>query len=84
MDSIDDMLGELPLPPYVTAEDVTFAVKAVTVHAAEQWPEGPRCRNDRAPHPCRLHRWGHRVLIERGLSECDIEALVAEQTARQP
>ncbi|WP_319462733.1 hypothetical protein [Micromonospora sp. RTP1Z1] len=84
MDSIDDILGELPLPPYATAEDVTFAVKAVTVHAAEQWPEDPRCRSDRAPHPCRLHRWGRRVMILRGLSEPEIEALVAEQTARQP
>ncbi|MGW9193071.1 hypothetical protein [Micromonospora chersina] len=84
MDSTDDILGELPLPPYVTAEDVTFAVKAVTVHAAEQWPDGQRCRNDRAPHPCRLHRWGRRVLTCRGLSEREIEALVPEQTARQP
>ncbi|GAB3849916.1 hypothetical protein GCM10029963_35250 [Micromonospora andamanensis] len=40
MDSIDEVLGELPMPPYVTAEDVGFAVRAVTVHAAEQWPEG--------------------------------------------
>lgn len=84
MDSIDGTLGELPLPPYITAEDVAFAVKAVTVHAAEQWPDGTRCRNDRAPHPCRLHRWGRRVLSRRGLSEREIEALVAEQTARQP
>ncbi|WP_233512635.1 hypothetical protein [Micromonospora deserti] len=48
--SIDEVLGELPMPPYVTAEDVGFAVRALTVHAAEQWPDGPRCRNDRAPH----------------------------------
>ena len=47
MDSIDEILGELPLPPHVTAENVTLAVKAVTVHAAEQWPDGPRCRTDR-------------------------------------
>jgi hypothetical protein len=52
MDSIDEVLGELPLPLYVTAEDVGFAVRAVTVHAAEQWPEGPRCRNDRIRVGC--------------------------------
>lgn len=34
MDSIDDILGEVPLPPYVTVEDVTFAIKAISVHAA--------------------------------------------------
>ena len=81
MDSIDNILGELPLPPYVTAEDVGFAVKAVTVHAPEQWPDGPRCRNDRAPHPCRLHRWGRRVLNRRGLTDRQIQTLIAEQEA---
>ncbi|MCO1616545.1 hypothetical protein M8C11_17645 [Micromonospora sp. CPM1] len=81
MDSIERILGDIPLPPYVTAEDVTFAVRAITVHAPEQWPEGPRCRNDRAPHPCRLHRWGQRVLDLRGLTDRQIHTLVAEQTA---
>ncbi|PZG00856.1 hypothetical protein [Micromonospora deserti] len=83
MQSIDEVLGELPMPPYVTAEDVTFAVKAVAVHAAEQWPDGLRCRNDRAPHPCRLHRWGRRVLDQRGLTNGQIQALIAEQDASQ-
>ncbi|MEU3113397.1 hypothetical protein ACIODS_31800 [Micromonospora chalcea] len=81
MDSIDRILGDIPLPPYVTAEDVAFAIRAITVHAPEQWPEGPRCRNDRAPHPCRLHRWGRRVLDQRGLTDRQVHALVAEQTA---
>ncbi|MFF0372068.1 hypothetical protein [Micromonospora sp. NPDC005087] len=83
MDSVDEILGELPLPPYITAEDVTFAVGAVTVHAAQQWPVGLRCRNDRAPHPCRLHRWGRQVLDQRGLTDCQIHALIAEQNAPQ-
>ncbi|SCG72892.1 hypothetical protein GA0070609_4773 [Micromonospora echinaurantiaca] len=83
MDSIDEVLGELPLPPYVTAEDVGFAVKALAVHAAEQWPDGPRCRNDRAPHPCRLHRWGQRVLDQRGLTDRQVQVLIAEQQAPQ-
>ncbi|MFF4876332.1 hypothetical protein [Micromonospora sp. NPDC000668] len=84
MDSIDEILSELPLPPYVTAEDVSFAVKAVTVHAAEQWPEGRRCRNDRAPHPCHLHHRGRRVLDQRGLTNRHICALIDEQKAQQP
>jgi hypothetical protein len=83
MDSIDEILGELPLPPFVTAEDITFAVKALTVHAAEQWPNGQRCCNDGAPHPCRLHRWGRRVLDQRGLTDRQIRALIAEQEAPQ-
>ncbi|MGW3809322.1 hypothetical protein [Micromonospora sp. NPDC005113] len=83
MDSIDTILGELPLSPYVTSEAVTFAVKAVTVHAAQQWPEGPRCRNDRAPCPCQLHLWGRRLLDECGLTERQIRALITEREAPQ-
>ncbi|MFI7606709.1 hypothetical protein ACIBTV_16430 [Micromonospora sp. NPDC049366] len=84
MDPIDEVLGDLPLPPYVTAEDVGFAIRAVTVHAPEQWPDGQRCRNDRARHPCRLHRWGRRVLDERGLTDRQVQLLIAEQMAPRP
>ena len=82
MNSIDEVLGELPMPPYVTAEDVGFAVRAIAVHAPEQSRDGSFCRNDRAPHPCRLHRWGRRVLAERGYSEERISEMVAEQRER--
>jgi DivIVA domain-containing protein len=34
------VLGEVPLPPYVTVEDVGFAVRAVVVHAAVDGPAG--------------------------------------------
>ena len=81
MNPIDEVLGELPMPPYITAEDVGFAVRAIAVHAPEQWPDGPFCRNDHAPHPCRLHRWGRRVLAERGLSEAQVHELVAAHEA---
>ncbi|MGC5029556.1 hypothetical protein [Micromonospora sp. DT229] len=84
MESLDDVLGDIPLPPYITAEDVTFALRAITVHAAQEWPDGPRCRNDRAPHPCRLHRWGRRVLAERGLTDQQIQTMLAEQEAARP
>ncbi|MBE1486763.1 hypothetical protein [Plantactinospora soyae] len=81
MDRIDEVLGEVPLPPYVTAEDVDFAVRAIAVHAPEQGPDGLRCRNDQAAHPCRLHRWGQRVLAERGLSEAQVRASVTHHEA---
>ncbi|MFG2060083.1 hypothetical protein ACGFIK_01505 [Micromonospora sp. NPDC048871] len=84
MESLDDVLGDIPLPPYITAEDVTFALRAITVHAAQEWPDGPRCRNDRAPHPCRLHRWGRRVLTQRGLTDQQITTMLAEQEAARP
>lgn len=32
-------------------------------------------------HPCRLHRWGLRVLDRRGLTGRQIADLVAERTA---
>ncbi|MCW3815532.1 hypothetical protein ONA91_13820 [Micromonospora sp. DR5-3] len=46
---------------------------AVVVHAAEEWPAGPKCCNDGAAYPCRLHR---RVLAAHGLNERQIDALV--------
>lgn len=75
-DPVGEALGEVPLPLYVTVEDLHFAVLAVVVHAPEQWPAGPVCRNDAAPHPCRLHRWGRRVLQMYGLSDQEIDELV--------
>ncbi|WP_433531977.1 hypothetical protein ACQPYA_07905 [Micromonospora sp. CA-263727] len=81
MESADGILDDIPLPPHVSTEDVTFAVRAISVHAPEPCPDGPRCRNDQAPHPCRLHRWGRRLLAERGLTDRQIRALIAEQEA---
>jgi hypothetical protein len=52
------------------------AVLAVTTHAAEQWPSGVYCRNDRAPFPCRLHLWGQQVLRDAGWGEDDIDNAV--------
>ncbi|WBB82205.1 hypothetical protein O7606_13045 [Micromonospora sp. WMMD882] len=71
-----DVLRDIPLPPYVTGEDAQFAVRAVVVHAPRPRAGGPVCRNDASPHPCRLHRWGRRVLALRGLRPVDIDALV--------
>ncbi|TDC27091.1 hypothetical protein E1211_29505 [Micromonospora sp. 15K316] len=72
----DETLREIPLPPYVTGEDAQFAVRAVVVHAPRRWSGGTICRNDANPHPCRLHRWGTRVLALRGLRDADIAALI--------
>ncbi|MCZ7439471.1 hypothetical protein O7598_23915 [Micromonospora sp. WMMC241] len=70
------VLREIPLPPYVTVEDAQFAVRAVVVHAPQTWSGGTICRNDASPYPCRLHRWGRRVLALRGLPPAEIDALV--------
>ncbi|MFV2113596.1 hypothetical protein ACFHW0_14815 [Micromonospora sp. LOL_025] len=71
-----EVLREIPLPPYVTVEDAQFAVRAVVVHAPRLWSGGTVCRNDASPHPCRLHRWGTRVLAQRGLRPAEIAALI--------
>ncbi|WDZ87099.1 hypothetical protein [Micromonospora cathayae] len=71
-----EVLREIPLPPYVTGEDAQFAVRAVVVHAPRRWSGGMVCRNDASPYPCRLHRWGRRVLALRGLRPAEIDALV--------
>ncbi|MET7947694.1 hypothetical protein [Micromonospora sp. NPDC005324] len=80
MDSIDEITDDLPMPPYVTTEDVVFALRAVTVHAPEQRPDGERCRKDEAAYPCRLHRWGRRVLEQRGLTDEQVQTLIAGGT----
>ncbi|MDG4808121.1 hypothetical protein O7634_15300 [Micromonospora sp. WMMD1120] len=71
-----EVLRDIPLPPYVTGEDAQFAVRAVVVHAPRRWSGGVICRNDASPHPCRLHRWGTRVLALRGLRDAEIAALI--------
>ncbi|MEH1165453.1 hypothetical protein V6V47_08710 [Micromonospora sp. CPCC 205539] len=71
-----EVLRDIPLPPYVTVEDAQFAVRAVVVHAPQRWSGGMVCRNDASPHPCRLHRWGTRVLTLRGLGGAEIAALI--------
>ena len=80
MESSDETTDDLPMPPYVTTEDVVFALRAVSVHTPEQRPDGQRCRKDEAPHPCRLHRWGRRVLAKRGLTDGQIQTLLAGGT----
>ncbi|TCB90978.1 hypothetical protein E0H26_26165 [Micromonospora zingiberis] len=75
-DPIDQILGDLPVPTPLTPEDVRLAVRAVVVHAAEEWPSGALCRNDGARFPCRLHRWGRRVLLNHGLNERQLDALI--------
>jgi hypothetical protein len=77
VDPIGDILRDIPLPPYVTGEDVRFAIQAVVVHAPQPWPAGAVCGKDGAAHPCRLHRWGRRVLAARGIRAVDVELLVA-------
>lgn len=49
-----------------------------------QRPAGPQCRNDGAPYPCRLHRWGRRVLRLRGLSDHEVDDLVARSDPDAP
>jgi hypothetical protein len=75
-DPIGEVLGEVPLPPYVSVEDVGFAVRAVVVHAAVDGPAGVVCRCDGWAYPCRLHRWGRRVLAARGLAPAEVDELV--------
>jgi len=76
-DRIAQALGEFPVVIPVSDEDARLAVRAVVVHAAEQWPAGPLRRNERVPHPCRLARWGRDTLRAAGLRDERIDVLVA-------
>jgi hypothetical protein len=59
-------------------DEVHLARRAVCVHAREHWQHGDFCVNCRAPFPCRLHRWGRRVLTAVGWSDQDIVGMLDE------
>ncbi|GIG95403.1 hypothetical protein Pma05_19760 [Plantactinospora mayteni] len=67
---------EIPLPVWIGEEHVRFAVRALVLHLPGDEPTGPRCLWDEHPHPCRLARWGRRVLAARGLSDEAIDVVV--------
>ncbi len=69
--------GEFPVLTPVVDEHVRLAVRAVVTHAPQEWPSGVVCRNDREVFPCRLGRWGRRVLLAAGVAEERLDALVA-------
>src|SRR2546430_14804223 len=58
--------------------DIGLARRVVIVHLGESWPHGEYCRNCGAPFPCRLARWGRRVLAYAGYTEAAIAALIAQ------
>jgi hypothetical protein len=60
----------------VAGDELQLAVRAVLVHTAQDWPGGVYCSSDRSPFPCRLRRWGERVLRDAGWSDDDIAALL--------
>jgi hypothetical protein len=60
-----------------TGEEIGFAQRAICVHAPEEWQHGTYCVNCRAPFPCRLHRWGWRVLQAACWTDAEVAAVVA-------
>lgn len=73
---VGDAIGAIPVPPRPTVEDERHARLALAVHAAEETPEGRRCRLDQRPYPCLLHRWACAVLRRRGLSDARLALLI--------
>jgi hypothetical protein len=59
----------------VTREEMRLALRAVLVHTGQSWPGGVYCRSDRSPYPCRMHRWGERVLLAAGWPAEHIESM---------
>ena len=46
-----------------------------TRRLGQTWPSGQLCRNDHAPWPCDLYRWGHQVLWLAGWRDAEITQL---------
>ncbi|MCI4064507.1 hypothetical protein MRQ36_18640 [Micromonospora sp. R77] len=63
------VLEDFPVLTPVTDEDLALAARAVRVHVPEAWPQGPLCRSERVPFPCRLARWARATLEAAGLTE---------------
>jgi hypothetical protein len=72
-------LDDFPTPvDRVEAErDLRYGQMAVVIHQGEDWPSGRPCRNCHAPWPCRVYRWGFRVLLAAKWSTADIAHLEA-------
>jgi hypothetical protein len=68
----------------VSREELRLALRAVLVHTAQQWPGGVYCSCDRSPFPCRLRRWGERVLLSAGWQQEQIDGIVRQVTEDAP
>jgi hypothetical protein len=64
--------------PTVSRDEMRLALRAVLLHTAQQWPGGVYCGSDRSPFPCRMRRWGERVLLSAGWQAERVEALVRQ------
>ena len=80
-DTVRGAADEYAVPDSPTAEDARVAQKAVVIHAPQQWPRGRYCVNCHDAFPCRLHRWGRRVLEAVGWTDRDVAELVRRAAA---
>jgi hypothetical protein len=76
-----DELDEYPVDTVNAERDVRYAQKALVIHQGEDWPTGRFCRNCHARFPCRLARWGVRVLVAAGWTSRDMAHLVERAEA---
>jgi hypothetical protein len=78
-----DPLDDYPVPTdrLLAERDVRYAQMAVVIHQGEDWPSGRFCRNCHARFPCRLARWGVRVLAAAGWTSRDMAHLVEQAKA---
>jgi hypothetical protein len=64
--------------PTVSRDEMRLALRAVLLHTAQQWPGGAYCHSDRSPFPCRMRRWGERVLLAAGWDAERVESIVRQ------
>ncbi|HEY0696597.1 MAG TPA: hypothetical protein VGD43_02175 [Micromonospora sp.] len=76
-DRIGSFVREIPVRVPVSEGDVRLAVHAVVRHVADGHPPQARCGRDGQPYPCRLGRWGRRVLLAAGVRYSRILDLAA-------
>jgi hypothetical protein len=74
-------LDDIPIDVGQARFDIGYAQRAVIVHQGQDWPGGRFCQNCHGRWPCRMCRWGVRVLLLGGWSHDDIRHLVARARA---
>lgn len=77
----DEALVDYSMEPAEAQRDLRYAQMAVVIHQGEDWPAGRVCRNCHAPFPCRLARWGGRVLTLVGWTPLDVAYLLERAKA---
>ena len=74
----------LPATDLSRDEQRDFGRRAAVVHVPQSWPHGSYCHNCGHSYPCRLAKWGMRMLQDQGWELADLVKLIEGVQAGEP